>query len=68
MVLEKYPDSIWADYAQYQLGRALLAQGRQDAAALAFDALMNRFPQSPLRAQARQLAAQARRQPHKETS
>lgn len=58
-VLETAHDPPYADYAQYQLGRALMAQGQMDAAALAFDALLNRFPDSALRARAQWLASQA---------
>lgn len=48
-LLNEYPDSPLTDRAQYQLGRALLAMGRYDAARLAFDALLSRFPRSPHR-------------------
>lgn len=65
-LLTDYHESPYADYAQYQLGRALMAQGHPDAAALACDALTNRFPHSPLRDRAQRLAVQARRQPRKE--
>ncbi|MBF0384658.1 MAG: tetratricopeptide repeat protein [Candidatus Omnitrophica bacterium] len=45
-VLKDYPESIYADYLQYQQGIALLKTGNLDSATLSFQALQSNFPES----------------------
>ena len=44
--LEQYPDSDYADNAQYWLGEAFYVQRNYEAAATAYQNLLNTFPQS----------------------
>jgi tetratricopeptide (TPR) repeat protein len=51
-ILMKYPDSLYVDYVQYQLGLACLRSSRYEEAVLAFRTLLLNFPESKLKAQA----------------
>ncbi|MFP4473560.1 MAG: tetratricopeptide repeat protein [Candidatus Omnitrophota bacterium] len=45
-ILTEYPESPFADYAQFQQGVVLLKKGDQEAARFSLHALKNNFPQS----------------------
>ncbi len=47
-VLKNHPSSLYAEYAQYQLGVDLLGKDDSDAAILAFRAVLENFPKSSL--------------------
>ncbi|MDP3804837.1 MAG: tetratricopeptide repeat protein [Candidatus Omnitrophota bacterium] len=49
MVLDKYPDSFIADYAQYQIGNIFFVSDRYDEAALAYQTALANFPNTGLR-------------------
>ncbi|MDD5421985.1 MAG: tetratricopeptide repeat protein, partial [Candidatus Omnitrophica bacterium] len=48
-VLNKYPDSFIADYAQYQLGNIFFATGKYDQSILAYQSVLVNFPNTNLR-------------------
>ena len=45
-VLKDFPDSIYGDYAQYQLANALAHRGNRDAAIMGYQALIQNYPSS----------------------
>lgn len=47
-ILKDYPDSLYSDYIQYQLGLSLLRMANYEAAILAFKALLTNLPKSKL--------------------
>jgi tol-pal system protein YbgF len=58
IVLKEYPDSLYADQAQYQLGIALFKSEKIDSSLLAFQSVLTNFPKSRLCAQAQYQVAQ----------
>ncbi|MDP8216308.1 MAG: tetratricopeptide repeat protein [Candidatus Kaelpia imicola] len=48
LILREYPDSLYAEYAQYQLGIYLFQKGDYEGAILAFRAAIENFPSSLL--------------------
>ncbi|MCM8790506.1 MAG: tetratricopeptide repeat protein [Candidatus Omnitrophica bacterium] len=49
IALDRYPESSWADYAQYQIGNILLLTDKCDQAILAFQTILVNFPATDLR-------------------
>ena len=47
-ILKDYPDSLYSDYIQYQLGISLLRMSNYDSAILVFKTLAGNFPKSKL--------------------
>lgn len=49
VVLDKYPDSFWADYAQFQVGTIFSLTGKYSQAVMAYQSLLANFPNSSWR-------------------
>ena len=47
-VLDKYPNSLYTDYAQYHLGLIFVSLGELDSAIITLNSLINNFPDSKL--------------------
>jgi tetratricopeptide (TPR) repeat protein len=47
-ILKDYPDSLYSDYLQYQIGLCFLRMTNYEAAILAFKTLLSNFPKSKL--------------------
>lgn len=48
LVLNAYPESPWADHAQYQIGRIFLITGKYDQSILAYQSVLANFPKTRL--------------------
>lgn len=49
VVLDKYSDSFWADYAQYQVGAIFSMTGRYSQAIMSYQSVLANFPNSSWR-------------------